>query len=57
MGLLVIRFGLGVFLLLSSCDKSASQKRPSEFSRVFCKISISTSAAYAVGGVEANSRQ
>ncbi|MGH7814683.1 MAG: DoxX family membrane protein [Candidatus Binataceae bacterium] len=51
--LLVLRLGLGIFLLLWSCDKFAEPETTAAIFRVFYKMPIPASGAYAVGGVEA----
>jgi putative oxidoreductase len=51
--LLLLRVGLGFFLLVWSCAKFAAPEAAVGIFRVFYKIPISTTAAYAIGGVEA----
>ena len=51
--LLVLRVGLGFFLLLWSCDKFAEPETTIRVFQVFYKIPISARAAYVVGGIEA----
>ena len=51
--LFLLRAGLGLFLLLWSCDKFVEPDTAVRIFRVFYKIPISADAAYAVGGIEA----
>jgi putative oxidoreductase len=50
--LFLLRIGLGVFLLLWSCDKFAEPSTTVKIFQGFYKIPISTSAAYVIGGIE-----
>jgi putative oxidoreductase len=51
--LFLLRVGLGLFLLLWSCDKFAEPETAVKIFQAFYKIPISTSAAYLIGGIEA----
>jgi hypothetical protein len=51
--LLLLRVGLGVFLLLWSCDKFAEPDTAVKIFQGFYKIPISTPAAYGIGAIEA----
>jgi hypothetical protein len=51
--LLLLRVGLGFFLLLWSCDKFAEPETAVKIFQVFYKIPISSQATYFIGGVEA----
>jgi putative oxidoreductase len=51
--LFLLRVGLGVFLLLWSCDKLAEPDTTVKIFQGFYKIPISGSAAYAIGVIEA----
>lgn len=51
--LFLLRLGLGFFLLMWSCGKIAEPEAAVGIFRVFYNISISTSAAYAIGAAEA----
>jgi uncharacterized membrane protein YphA (DoxX/SURF4 family) len=51
--LFLLRAGLGVFLLLWSCDKFAEPDTTVKMFQGFYKIPISASAAYVIGGIEA----
>jgi putative oxidoreductase len=51
--LFLLRVGLGLFLLLWSCDKFAEPAAAVKIFQVFYKIPISTPAAYLTGSVEA----
>jgi putative oxidoreductase len=50
--LLLLRVGLGFFLLLWSCDKFAEPGATVKIFQGFYKIPISTPAAYVIGSVE-----
>jgi uncharacterized membrane protein YphA (DoxX/SURF4 family) len=51
--LFLLRVGLGVFLLLWSCDKFAEPDTTVKIFQGFYKIPISGSAAHVIGGIEA----
>lgn len=51
--LFLLRIGLGIFLLLWSCDKFAESDTTVKIFQGFYKIPISTPAAYGIGGIEA----
>lgn len=51
--LLLLRLGLGFFLLLWSCGKFAGPEATVGIFRIFYKIPLSTAAAYVIGAFEA----
>ena len=51
--LLLLRVGLGGFLLLWSCEKFVEPDTTVRIFQGFYKIAIYTSAAYVIGGIEA----
>ena len=51
--LFLLRIGLGIFLLLWSCDKFAEPATTVKIFQGFYQIPISTPAAYGIGGIEA----